>query len=141
VPFEPVDHTGDLAVRLWAADFPALVAEGIRALAELIFAGEPPAGAQVREVRLQVEGIDREDALVQCLCEALHLMDEQRFKPLWAQAEVSTRDTVAVVARLRGVAADGVQLRRAEEIKAVTHHGVALREGARGLETLLVFDV
>jgi SHS2 domain-containing protein len=139
VPFETVEHTGDLAVRLRAPDFPGLVAEGIRALAALLFEGTPAGDAPSRSAAFEASGVDPEDCLVQALSEALHVLQEQDLLPV--DVSVEAAGTHAVRVRLEGHRADGRRLRRVEEIKAVTYHGVEIQEQGGSLETIVVFDV
>jgi SHS2 domain-containing protein len=113
--YEALDHTGDLALRIGAPDFPGLVAEGVLGIAAFLFDGEPDRMAPRQQGRFRFSGIDREDALVQGLSEA--------------QIE------------LEGVRADGRRLRRSLEIKAVTYHNLEIRETEDGLETVVVLDV
>ncbi len=139
MPFEVVEHTGDLAVRLRARDFAGLVAAGVDALRAQLFVGTAARDAPRRETHVRVQGVDREDTLVQALCEALHAMQEGEMCPL--EIEVRELEGGALALRLAGPAPDGQRLRRVDEIKAVTYHGVAIREAAGELETLVVFDV
>jgi SHS2 domain-containing protein len=139
VPFEIVEHTGDVAVKLRATDFGGLVAAGVEALRALLYEGTPASGAPRREARAEVRGVDREDTLVQALSEALHALQEGELYPL--EIEAALRPDGALALRLTGVAPDGERLRRVDEIKAVTYHGVAISETRGELETLVVFDV
>lgn len=139
MPFETIEHTGDLAVRLRAPDLPGLVAEGVRALGTLLFEGEPSEAAASRVAAFEATGIDAEDCLVQALSEALHVLQEEDVLPVAVQVDSTASHGVRV--RLEGRRADGEHLRRVEEIKAVTYHGVEIRQHDGMLETLVVFDV
>jgi len=139
VPFEVVEHTGDVAVRLRGADFAALVTAGVLALRAQLYDGAPASGAPRREARAEVRGVDREDTLVQALSAALHALQEGELYPLEIDATLRADGTLAL--RLAGPAPDGERLRRIDEIKAVTYHGVEIRETGGELETLVVFDV
>jgi SHS2 domain-containing protein len=137
--FETVDHTGDLALRLQAPSFTDLVVEGIRGIASLLFEGDPDRSAPSEAGRARVAGIDREDALVQALSEALHWMQDEDRVPLDVHVR-SIQDAVLEI-DLDGVRADGRSCRRCEEIKAVTYHNLEIQETSEGLETVVVLDV
>ncbi len=139
MPFEVVEHTGDVAVRLRARDFDGLVAAGVEALRAQLFEGTPARDAPRKQARAEVRGVDREDTLVQALSEALHAMQEGELYPVEIEARALPDGALAL--RLAGPAPDGTRLRRVDEIKAVTYHGVAIREADGELETLVVFDV
>ena len=134
-----VEHTGDIAVRLRAPDLRGLIEAGVQALRSLIFEGAPPNDAVELRAEARVSGVDREDVLVQALAEALHLMQSQALFPREVRVEIPGEGEARLT--LRGVRADGRELRQAEEIKAVTYHAVEIREHAGQLETPVVFDV
>jgi SHS2 domain-containing protein len=136
VPFEIVDHTGDVAVRLRAPDLAGLIAAGIRALRALLFEAEPESDGRDLSLELRVTGVDREDLLVQSLSEALHAMQEEGLDP--AELRVDVRSDTEAALTLRGARARGP---RALEIKGVTYHDVAVRKVEGGLESTLVLDV
>ena len=136
--FEPVEHTGDLALRLRAGDLGGLVAAGVEGIRSLLFEGSPGEDAATAGCSFHIAGVDREDALVQALAEALHAMQEGGLYPLETRARA---DGSEIAVTLRGVAAGPSGVRRVEEIKAVTYHAVAIREREGQLETVVVFDV
>lgn len=141
-----VEHTGDLALRLRAPDLAGLAVEGVRGLRALLFDGEPSAeagaSAVAEERALAVRGIDPEDALIQALSEALHLLQEEDWVPTVVRAS-SSRESGEVLLELEltGAPAVDLGLRRQDEIKAVTYHAVEIRTAGDGLETLVVLDV
>jgi SHS2 domain-containing protein len=113
--YEMVDHTGDLALRVGAASF-------------------------TREHgAARVSGVDRADALVQALSEALHWMQEGDRVPL--RVTVLEPRAAVLELQLEGVSAAGSGCRRSQEIKAVTYHDLQIRETSTGLETTVVLDV
>ena len=145
VPFELIDHTEDLAVRLSAPDLAGLIREGVAALRAILFEAAPPSSVPPgpeREERIELRALDAEDALVQSLSEALHALQEGELVPHVVEVDLSERGAgleVALVLRGRDAAASG--LRRCEEIKAVTYHGVQVRPAPGGLEARIVLDV
>jgi SHS2 domain-containing protein len=146
--FELLDHTGDVAVALWAPGLEGLAAEGIRALRSLVFEGEPEEDAPRVEERFEVRGVDAEEALVQALSEALHRMQHGGLWPERSEVQRSREEEgegesgeIALHVVLSGPRSDGRALRRVEEIKAVTHCGLELRPGPRGVEAQVVLDL
>jgi SHS2 domain-containing protein len=136
VPWEVVDHTGDVAIRLRAPDLAGLIDAGIRALRGLLLEGEPEPGAVELCAEIRASGVDREDLVVQALQEVLHAIQEDGIDPL--EVRVAVQDDTEAELRLRGVRAPDA---RRLEIKAVTYHDVSVRETEEGLETTLVLDV
>lgn len=136
--FETVDHTGDLALRLRAASFAELVAEGIHGIASVLFEGEV-SGPPTEHWTGRVSGIDREDTLVQALSEALHWMQDAGRVPLRVDVRELEGGELELV--IDGARADDTRCRRCEEIKAVTYHALEIRGVDGGLETTVVLDV
>ena len=134
-----VEHTGDVAVRLRAADLAGLIRSGVDALRSLLFEGEAPPDAARETQTVEVSGIDREDVLIQALSEALYLLQSRGLCPQHVEVEVGAGLRAQI--RLDGARADGRQLRVVDEIKAVTYHAVRIEEQDGMLETLVVLDV
>ncbi len=141
--FETVEHTGDLALRLRAPDLAGLAVEGVWGLRALLFEGEPRDASAAREERaLSVRGIDPEDALIQVMSEALHLLQEEDWVPTVAHAHSSPESgEMLLTLELTGAPAADLGLRRQDEIKAVTYHAIEIRTTGDELETLVVLDV
>jgi SHS2 domain-containing protein len=137
--YEMVDHTGDLALRVGAASFTELVVEGVFGIASILFEGDPDRSRPREHGAARVSGVDRADALVQALSEALHWMQEGDRVPL--RVTVLEPRTAVLELQLEGVSAAGSGCRRSQEIKAVTYHDLQIRETSTGLETTVVLDV
>ncbi|MEM6995505.1 MAG: archease [Myxococcota bacterium] len=126
-----IDHTGDLAIEVWAPTEAALLARAAVALTELLTDGATvPATAQ-RTVKL--ECFDPEDRLVQWLSEVLYWATTEHF--LLAHADV-TLSPNTLAAALYGAPGDV-----ACEIKAVTYHDLSLVVHADHVTARIVFDV
>ncbi len=129
-----VEHTADLAIELWAADFAGLIREGALAVMAILTDGAVISGSDVREVA--IEGVDDEERLVRFLNEIIWLASGTGF--LVADAEIVVTAT-GVRARLHGSADAGDSVRT--EIKSVTFHQLAIVRDAAGVRTRLVLDV
>jgi SHS2 domain-containing protein len=137
--YELVDHTADLALRVQAASFTELAAEGVFGIASILFEGDPDRSLPREHGAACVSGVDRADALVQVLSEALHWMQEGDRVPL--RVTVLEPRAAVLEIHLEGVTAGGSGCRRTQEIKAVTYHDLQIRETSTGLETTVVLDV
>lgn len=139
--FEAVEHTADVAIRVWAPDpetFFVTAAMGLNAILEYDYVIEAP-----QSIPLSVTGLDLEELLVGWLSEILYLCESEamRFSQI---PECHISKTVA------GFSLDAVVLgvQNAESttvpamaIKAVTYHGLDLRR-PRGvtIDQVIVFD-
>ena len=130
--FEEIPHTADWAVRVWAEDLPALLAESARAmdsLAGVVIATEPRTLTTVT-----LEAIDRESILIAFLSELLFLEEHEhlafdRFKFRMGRQRAAIE--------MEG----GPIISYNKAIKAVTWHDLKIKETDRGLEVRIVFDV
>lgn len=129
-----VDHTADWAMRVRAADRPALFEAAATGLARLLV--EDPA-AVPRQTRREIslEAADAESLLVAWLGELAY----------WAETERLVFPETTVLAledtQLRAVVDGGPAAALHNHIKAVTYHDLAIRSVPGGLEATIVFDV
>lgn len=138
---KPVEHTADLALRVWAPDIEALFREAARGLCGLLFgSGE---GKPNQEYEFEVEGLDLEELLVGWLNELLFRIEEEML----AVAEIAAvavrgnpRDGFRLRATVRGGSrGPGRPLRAA--IKAATYHDLEIDPDAEsGYDLTIVFD-
>lgn len=137
MPFSELPHTADLALHVWAADLTGLFSEaalGMNALAGAILADSP------RLTRdFSTSGPDAESLLVSFLTELVYYAEQEHtgFDSFDLTFGVTDDGTHWLRATLRG--APLAQLHKA--IKAVTYHGLKIRQTEQGCETTIVFDV
>ncbi len=137
-----LSHTADAGFEVWGESLGDVYAEAAVALFALM--GEPTTLAPTAPFDVQVSGVDREDLLVRVLSELLGRFEldgvfvtsaecvEVKTDP-GADSRVGLRCTGGCVDRDRepGLAA----------IKAVTYHGLSVREEARGFRARVFVDV
>lgn len=134
--FREVEHTADIALRVWGADRAAFFANAAHGMYALIGAEIGAAAGGASEVReLTLEAPDIEALLVDWLAELLYIAEEEavifgafRFEAL--------SDTHLRASLDRAAAFEPARL-----IKAVTFHNLEVIHTARGLEATIVFDV
>lgn len=135
--FRLVDHTGDLAVRLWGDDPADLLRSGGLALFHLI-AGEARVRPR-RSVPVQVGGADLEELLVAWMNRLLllHHLEHVLFCRFDLEAPAADR----VRGRAHGEEIDAARHGGLREIKAVTYHGVRVERDAGRWTARVVLDV
>jgi SHS2 domain-containing protein len=155
MPFEYLDHTADVAVRVRAPDFAGLLREATLALRDIILdpssSPSSPTVPASESFRVSLEAEDREALLVDYLNEIVFRFDTSRFLP--ANLEVafaspedrgkvgSPRKPARLDGRLLGETFDPSRHVLRTEVKAATFHGIEVREGPAGLEVDVVFDL
>lgn len=137
MPYAEIPHTADWALRVWAADLPALFSEAARGMNTL--AGAVLAAAPRREVPFETTAPDAESLLVAFLSELVYYAEQEHtgFDDFTLELSPETDGIFWLRAVLRG--ARFAELNKA--IKAVTYHGLAIRKTEQGYETTIVFDV
>lgn len=130
-----LEHTADLALEIWADSEEALLAEGARALIEIMTEGEPQHGTEPRE--LELEALDPEDRLVRWLNEILVLAVAEGF--LFTKLERLTLRDDGLSATVLGRSGGGDHVRA--ELKSVTYHDLLLAHEADGWRARVVIDV
>jgi SHS2 domain-containing protein len=133
LPYEEIEHTADLAMRVRGKDFPQLLlhaAEGVLALSAVDL--KPDGG---RRVTLELQAPDREQLLVIWLEELLYLMEMRSVG--FMDFTISVHDGPRLEASMLEVGLDSI----GKHIKAVTFHNLHIVDAENGLEATVVFDV
>lgn len=131
--FREIPHTADWALEVWAPDFGQLLGEATRGMYTLagVELGEPE--SDERDT-LRVDGDDRVDRLVAWLSELVFLWSARDIGVVELSFFCSER-TVEATGRLVPI------VKQDKEVKAVTYHGLDVRETDRGVEATVTFDV
>ncbi len=131
--FEEVEHTADIAVRVWGRDLAELFANAAYGMAcQLADVGDVK---PTIERSVELEAYDAETLLVAWLGELLYL--SERDECVFIDFDVSE----ITLTRLRAIVRGGAVKEYRRHIKAVTFGGLEIRPTSRGYETTIVFDV
>lgn len=135
--YELFDHTADLGVRVTAPDLNSLFAEAGRALFAALVDNLEDVRAET-EVRLEIEGGDREYLFFDWLNELLHEYESREV--LLSEFDVQVTDT-GLAATARGEAVDRDRHRLSHEVKAITYHGLKVEETGEGWRAEVIVDI
>jgi SHS2 domain-containing protein len=135
--FWQIEHTADVAIAAAAPDLASLFDRCAAGMFSLIAEGGPVEARE--EVRVEAEGEDEAELLVDFLRELLWLQAERDF--LYADVRFDELGPRRLVARVRGEPADPARHALLREIKAVTYHGLHVARGSDGWTARIVFDV
>ena len=132
MPYELLDHTGDIGIRVRAPSLEALYAESARALFEILVEGPPlsPAGTET----FPIGSDEPADGLRDFLSELLYRFTVERkiyglFEP----------DPAGVRAGWESLAPGRHAIRT--ELKAVTYHQLEAKQETDGWSAQVIFDV
>lgn len=132
--FEFLDHPGDVKLRAWSGDLESLFAAAAEGMMAFLFGNGIANLEPDRTEMIEIEAKGREALLVDWLSELLYRATcEYRAYIGFRIHELTGSKLKATVA---GAAAQAV-----EDIKAVTHHELSVRECERRWEATIVFDI
>jgi SHS2 domain-containing protein len=134
--YEVFEHTADLGLRIRAADLETLFAEAGQALVSLIV---DVASIEPRqEATFRIEGRERDYLLFDWLNELLFAFEKDRL--LYCEFTVAF-DAEGLSATARGEPLDPSRHELDHEVKAITYHGLKVRQEAGGWLAELIVDI
>lgn len=140
--FEEIDHTADWAIRVRGQDLPELFVNAARGMYSLLVDLERVSLSEQRSV--EVEGVSLEGLLVAWLSQLLYLTETERLifgRFVIDQLQPSTSPESGSLGRLRATAEGGRAQELRKYIKAVTYHGLSIRQEDGRYVAEIVFDV
>ncbi len=135
--YEILDHTADMAVRIRGDSLSQLFERAAFALFDNLV--ELDGVAETHEERIQVEGQDRPELMVNWLNQLLFLWESRLL--LFKRFEVTQVSDTSLSARAWGETYDDTRHAVLTEVKAATYHQLQLEETAGGWRAQLVFDI
>lgn len=135
MPFEILDHTADLKIKVVGDDFKDLFKESINALCSILGGGNFDAGKVIRKIK--IEAIDPTSLLVDFLNEVVSL--SQIHKEIYCDIKIMSISDISIYAEVSG---RKIKDEFKEDIKALTYHEANIVKRKDGkLETILIFDI
>ena len=136
-PFEILEHTADVGLRIYGRSLPELFANA--GLGLMALAIEPQAIQENERLPLSVKGSDAEQLLVNWLSEILYHMDAEGW--MFARFAIEECSSTAITAEGWGERRDAAARTRAVAVKAVTYHQLSVRETPDGFEAAVYFYI
>ena len=137
MPFEELEHTADVKMRITAPDFLSLLAESGDAMASVLygdFAKEP----ETLTVEIEAEGEDSSELVVNFLSELLFLTEVEYLVPL---SYSIAQDGNRVFGTVSGIEFDRTKHAGGICVKGISYSGLSLEETAEGCELTIIFDI
>jgi SHS2 domain-containing protein len=138
---QPVDHTADVALRIWARDREGLFRQAALGLLRLLT--ETASVQPVEHTEVALTGMDLEELMVAWLNEILFLHDvgRRRFAHVERLRIEEAGDGFQLAAALRGEPYDPQRHPSGVGVKAATYHGLSIDpHAADGYDLLIVLD-
>lgn len=135
--YELLDHTGDLGIRVWAADVRGIFQEAARALFGIITDLDK---VEVHvDIEVAVNGLGQEELLVAWLNELLYLYEVEDL--LLCDFAITEIDEGSVKGMAMGEEFDEDRHDIKTSIKAVTYHQVEIQEQDGCWQAQVIFDI
>ena len=134
VPFEELEHTADVALKVYGRDLAELFVNAARGMLHLMLGSEPSSPPQVKH-EITLEDIDTETLLVDWLSQLLYYQETEGVLFTDFSVEEITETT------LKATVAGTNSLKPKKMIKAVTFHNLEVKRTPQGYEAVVVFDV
>ena len=137
MPFEELDHTADIKMRITAEDFPSLLSESGFSLAKTLY-GDYPSEPSVKTVHLEASGVDDVELVVNFLSELLFQMEIVCLVPQSFSLNIENNTVSGTVS---GVEFDRVKHSGGIGVKGVSYSGISLTKINTEFELILIFDI
>ena len=131
-----IEHTADVGLEIWAPDLDELFAEAAVALVAVM--GSPAAHTGTA-TKVTLEAPDLDALMVDWLSEILFLFEARELVPVGARVQV-WKQPWRVNAVIDGVGAEGFR-QEGPAVKAVTYHGLEVKQTSAGYEARVYLDV
>lgn len=132
--FEEIEHTADVALRVYGKDLKELLQNAALGMACLICEETFLSDENIHH-SLEIIADDIEGLLVEWLNELVFLVEVKSF--IFQRLEIQTISETYLKAKIYGKIAREMKV----HIKAVTYHNLNIVETKNGLEATVVFDI
>ncbi|HJJ45972.1 MAG TPA: archease [Methanocorpusculum sp.] len=137
MPFEELEHTADVKMRITASDYSLLLAESGFALSQVMY-GKYNCEPSEITVSIEAEGTTPAELCVNFLSELLFIMETEYLVPSafsLAADETSVAGTVSGIPFERGKHSGGI------EVKGISYSGLTLTKTNTEYELIIIFDI
>jgi len=135
--FRILEHTADIGFEAFGSTLPEVFENAARAMAHLI--ADPATVRPVEEVRIEVQGTDPPDLLVNWLSEILYRHDAERC--LFHDFRVESLGDHAASGIAWGEKINPARHRTNLMVKAITYHQLSLQQTASGWRAQVYVDI
>ena len=135
--YEFINHTADLGIRVWGESIEELFKNAAYSMFDTIADLNRVELKKTMKVEIEKEELD--ELLADWLRNLLYKFNGDRY--LLKEFRVETIDTQGLKAKVKGEKLDLSRHHLKTEIKAVTYHGLEVKEVDRGWEAQIIFDI
>jgi len=137
MPFEEMDHTADVKMRITAPDFTSLLSESAFALSHTLY-GPYSKEPTEKTLELEVEGKNEIELIVNFLSELLFQMEVEYLVPQGFNLKVEGKSVSGTIS--------GVEFKREKHaggigVKGISYSGISLTKTNTEYELIIIFDI
>ena len=135
--YEFINHTADLGIRVWGESIQELFKNAAYSMFDIMADLNRVELKKTMKVEIEKEELD--ELLADWLRNLLYKFNGDGY--LLKKFKVETIDTQGLKAKVEGEKLDLSRHHLKREIKAVTYHGLEVKEVDRGWEAQIIFDI
>lgn len=136
--FEPIGHTSDIGIKVWAKNIEALFCYAAAGMSALMISLEDV--KPVKSKNIVVKGNDLEELLVDWLNEIINIFAQEKLVFSKYSVKIDPKNMV-LKAKCSGEVVDTSVHEVLTEIKAATFSGLKIKKQSGKFETTVIFDV
>lgn len=136
-PYEIIEHTADIGIRVKGKDLKELFKSAALAMFDFIAEPQGPKARHTTEIKIQLESGNVEELFVDWLNELLFLSATKEL--IFSDFEIKELDKNNLQATASG--ANNRSYRINAEVKAATYHQLKIAQAGSGWQAEVIFDV
>ncbi len=137
MPFEELEHTADVKMRIRGTGFTDLLSESGFALTRVLYGSYQNEPATMT-CTIEADGATPEELCVNFLSELLFLTETEFLVPMSFALQV---DSTSVTGTVAGVAFDHTKHAGGTGVKGISYSGLSLTKTNREYELKIIFDI
>ncbi len=135
--FWEIEHTADFGIKVWAENEKILFKKCAEIFENLLVEKKNLKAKEFK--RIEVEGENKEELLLNLLRELLFIFETERF--VFKEIKIKFENENKLILTGKGENFDPKKHKRKLNIKAITYHDFYIKEKDKGIETQIIFDV
>jgi len=135
--YEFINHTADLGIRVWGESIEELFENAAYSMFDIM--ADLNRVELKKTMKVEIEKQELDELLADWLRNLLYKFNGDRY--LLKEFRVETIDTQGLKAKVKGEKLDLSRHHLKREMKAVTYHGLEVKEVDRGWEAQIIFDI
>ncbi|MEO0262580.1 MAG: archease [candidate division WOR-3 bacterium] len=135
--FSEIEHTADFGIKVWAENEKILFEKCAEIFENLLVEKKNLKAKEFK--RVEVEGENKEELLLNLLRELLFVFETEKF--VFKKIKIEFENENKLILTGKGETFDPEKHKKKLNIKAITYHNFYIKKKDKGFETQIIFDV